>query len=189
MGDVSGKGPEAAALTSLAHYTIRAAVALRPDPKAVLEVLNEEILRHAGGHRFFSIVFGELEGLEEPGAGRRLKVASGGHPPPLVLRAGRGEVEALSPEGSVLGMVSDPRIGVRETGLSPGDAVLFYTDGVIEARDPEGEFFGERRLRELLRGCAGLSAERIAEKVEAEVMGFQRGIPRDDIALLVLRIL
>jgi sigma-B regulation protein RsbU (phosphoserine phosphatase) len=187
VGDVSGKGPEAAGLTSLAHYTIRAAAALKPDPEAVLGALNMEILRQAGGSHFFSLVYAELVSGQGPNGERRLKVASGGHPPPLVVRAG-GRVEAISPGGAVLGLTPEPKLGMLEAVLHPGDAVVFYTDGVVEARSPDGEFFGEERLEALIRACAGLSARRIAERIEGEVMGFQRGDPRDDVALLVLRI-
>ena len=79
------------------------------------------------------------------------------------------------------------KIGKWEAQLYQGDAVVFYTDGITEARSPDGEFFGEQRLKDLCAQCAGLSAEEIAEKVEQCVMTFQRGELRDDIALLVLR--
>jgi serine phosphatase RsbU (regulator of sigma subunit) len=89
--------------------------------------------------------------------------------------------------GMVLGATPKGKIGKWEAKLYQGDAVVFYTDGITEARSPDGEFFGEQRLRDLCMQCAGLSAEEIAEKVERGVMTFQRGELRDDIALLVLR--
>lgn len=185
VGDVTGKGPEAAALTSLAHYTIRAAAAREGGPTRVVYALNEEIMRQIGGERQFTIVYGELE---PAAAGWKLSMATGGHPPPLVLRS-TGEVEALEPSGMLLGVSHDPRLGGWSLTLSPGDAVVFYTDGATEARDAAGEFFGEEGLRELCEACAGLAADGIASKIESAVVEFQHGDPRDDVALLVLRIL
>ena len=87
----------------------------------------------------------------------------------------------------VLDATPKAKIGEWEAQLYQGDAVVFYTDGITEARSPDGEFFGEQRLKDLCVQCAGLSAEEIVENVERGVMAFQRGELRDDIALLVLR--
>jgi serine phosphatase RsbU (regulator of sigma subunit) len=87
----------------------------------------------------------------------------------------------------VLGATPKAKIGEWEAQLYQGDAIVFYTDGITEARSPDGEFFGEQRLKDLCVQCAGLSAEEIVENVERGVMAFQRGELRDDIALLVLR--
>jgi PAS domain S-box-containing protein len=186
VGDVAGKGPEAAAMTSLAHYTVRAAAARSEGPETVLHILNEEILRQTDHGRFFTVVYGELE-LGKAG-GATLRVAAGGHPPPILIRR-NGEAESLPPMGMVLGATPKVEIGKWEAQLYQGDAVVFYTDGVTEARSPGGEFFSEQGLKALCTRCAGLSAEEIAEKVERGVMKFQRGELRDDIALLVLRII
>jgi phosphoserine phosphatase RsbU/P len=87
----------------------------------------------------------------------------------------------------VLGATPKAKIGEWEAQLYQGDAVVFYTDGITEARSPNGELFGEQRLEDLCVQSAGLSAEEIVEKVERGVVAFQRGELRDDIALLVLR--
>ena len=202
LGDVSGKGPEAAALTSLARHILRATAVHAGAPGQALAALNEEILRQTEGERFFSVVLGELrpnagsDGV--PGA--RLNLVRGGHPAPFLLRAvraggpdGTGEsggvvVEELGEPGTVLGIRPDPKLPESVARLGPGDAAVFYTDGVTEARTPEGAFFGEEGLRATLEKCAGLSAEEIAEKLEGEVLAFQRGAVRDDAAILVLRV-
>jgi serine phosphatase RsbU (regulator of sigma subunit) len=171
-------------MTSLAHYTVRAAAARSEGPETVLHILNEEILRQTAHGRFFTVVYGELE-LGKVG-GATLRVAAGGHPPPVLIRQD-GEAESLPPMGMVLGATPKAKIGNWEAQLYQGDAVVFYTDGITEARSPDGEFFGEQRLKDLCAQCAGLSAEEIAGKVERGVMTFQRGELRDDIALLVLR--
>lgn len=184
MGDVSGKGTEAAVLTSLAHYTLRATAMHMGSPSQVLSVLNEEILRQTDGERFFSLAYGDLHPTKR---GASLTTVRCGHPPPLLLRTS-GSVEELGEPGMVLGVVSDPKLIESAVDLAPGDAVVFYTDGVTEARSPDGAFFGEEGLVALLGPCAGKSAEEIAGEIEREVVAFQASVSRDDIAVLVLRV-
>jgi serine phosphatase RsbU (regulator of sigma subunit) len=76
----------------------------------------------------------------------------------------------------------------QEAHLAPGEALVLYTDGVVEARSPEGLFFGEERLMALLRSSAGLDAPTIASRIEEAVLNFQEQAARDDIAVLVLRV-
>ena len=85
-------------------------------------------------------------------------------------------------------MFDDASFIEEETRLAPGDALVFYTDGVLEARSPDGAFFGEERLLNLLRSSADLSASTIADRIEAAALSFQENNPRDDIAVLVLRV-
>ena len=184
MGDVSGKGTEAAALTSLAHYTLRATAMHVGRPRQVLSVLNEEILRQTDGERFFSVAYGDFHPTKR---GARLTTVRCGHPPPLLLRAS-GRVEELGEPGMVLGVVPDPKLTESAVYLAPGDAAIFYTDGVTEARFPDGTFFGEEGLVALLGPCAGKSAEEIAREIEREVVAFQASMASDDIAVLVLRV-
>lgn len=184
MGDVSGKGAEAAVLTSLAHYTLRATAMHAGGPSQVLSVLNEEILRQTNGERFFSVAYGNLHPTER---GARFITVRCGHPPPLLLRAS-GHVEELGEPGMVLGVIPDPKMTESSVNLAPGDAVVLYTDGVTEARSPDGAFFGEEGLVALLKPCAGKSAEEVAGKIEREVVAFQANVASDDIAVLVLRV-
>jgi serine phosphatase RsbU (regulator of sigma subunit) len=114
-------------------------------------------------------------------------VARGGHPAPLLLRAD-GSVEALDPPGKVLGVFEDPDLGDRTVHLGAGDAAVFYTDGIVEARGPDDSFFGEDRLWDLLRSCAGLEAPAIARRLRDVTLEYGEGNPSDDLAVLVLRI-
>ena len=98
-----------------------------------------------------------------------------------------GRVEWLGEAGTLLGVVPDPTFADRSASLSTGDSLVFYTDGVTEARGPDG-FFGEDELAELVASCAGLDADAIAERVEATALDVQDGSPRDDIAVVVLRV-
>ncbi len=184
IGDVCGKGAAAAAVTALTRYTIRA-VAMRADePSTVLAALNEAMLRQLDNGQFCTVACARLEPVD---GGCELIVARGGHPAPLVVRAD-GTVKALAPSGRALGIFPDPGLEVQKTALEAGDAVVFYTDGIVEARGPDGSFFGEERLRTLLRSFAGLGAPDIAQRLREVTLEYGEGNPRDDLAVLVLRV-
>ncbi|HLI57492.1 MAG TPA: GAF domain-containing SpoIIE family protein phosphatase, partial [Actinomycetota bacterium] len=183
IGDISGKGVEAAALTSLARYTVRAAAREHRQPREILSLLNEAVLAEGSGGRFLTIVFARLR---QQAGGLRLTAASGGHPLPLLLRAD-GSVERIARPGTLLGFVETVHLPEKVTELGTGDVVIFYTDGLTDVRGPEGTF-GEERLIGLLRSCQGLPAETTAARLEEGVLAFLRGEPRDDLALLVLRV-
>jgi len=183
IGDVCGKGPAAAAITGLARHTLRAAAFREASPRATLERLNRALLREVREESFCTVATGRLAAHPE---GALLTACAGGHPAPLVLGAD-GSLEEATWPGTLLGIYPDIDVSDRETVLTPGDAVVFYTDGVVEERR-SGEQFGEVRLRELLAACAGLSATGIAERVERAVLEFQPVAPADDIAVVVIRI-
>ena len=184
IGDVCGKGAAAAAVTALTRYTIRAVAMREDEPSAVLAALNEAMLWQVDDGQFCTVACARLEPVD---GGCELGVARGGHPAPLVVRAD-GSVEVLAPPGRALGIFSDPGLEVQKVSLRPGDAVVFYTDGIVEARGPDGSFFGEERLRALLRSCAGLSAPTIAQRLRDVTLEYGEGNARDDLAVLVLRI-
>ncbi|HEX2729405.1 MAG TPA: GAF domain-containing SpoIIE family protein phosphatase, partial [Rubrobacteraceae bacterium] len=186
IGDVRGKGAEAAAVTALTRYTIRA-VTMRTDrPSEVLAALNEAMLRQLPEERFCTVACVRLEPQDEgPGVG--VKVSRAGHPPPLVLRAD-GSVEEVGCPGKALGVFDDPELVEASFRLMRGEVLVLYTDGVTEARSPDGEFFGEERLRNLMRSHATGYAADIAWKIKHTVLEFQKGTPRDDLAILVLRV-
>lgn len=176
IGDVCGKGVEAAKVTALARHTIRAVALTEDRPDRVLGLLNRAMLQaDLPDSLFLSAQFGVLE------AGR-LCLSSAGHPPPLRRRAD-GVVETLPVSGTLLGLVDDPRLGVTEIPLHPGDAVLLYTDGVPEARGDD--VLGEDRLSELLAG-APAGADAIATHLEAAVRAHSGPTLADDMAVLVL---
>lgn len=185
LGDVSGVGPEAAALTGLARYTVRAvAAAGGARPAQILEALNGAIANQRSGDRFCTAMY--LAVVPEPNL-VRIVLASGGHPPALVLRDS-GAVEAIATEGMLLGLFANapPPVEVPVV-LGPGDAIVLYTDGVIEARDEAGEQLGQDRLEQLLAGCAGRTADGIARRLELSVIDHQGGATFDDVAILVVR--
>jgi PAS domain S-box-containing protein len=183
VGDVCGKGAEAAALTAMVRYTIRAEAAHRASPCEVLRLLNEAILRQSNDGRFCTVLHGRLRVADGTA---RFRLASAGHPPPLVLRAD-GTIEAVPCSGALLGVIRTVAYEDVAVALEPGDALICFTDGVTEGRGPAG-MFGDAALGDVLAGSVGLSAEAIAERVMQAALEFQGGTTQDDLALLVARV-
>jgi PAS domain S-box-containing protein len=191
IGDVVGKGAEAATVLAFARYTIRALATRESCPSTVLSGLNEAMLaqRHErGDHKFCTVTYVKLEtdeGNTERGA--RITVSRGGHAPPFLLRTD-GSIYRVGEPGRAIGVFDDANLTEQEVSLGPGDALILYTDGVVEARSPDGLFFGEERLMALLRSSVALDASTIASRIEGAALNFQEQAPRDDIAVLVLRV-
>jgi len=182
LGDVCGKGAAAAAVTALVRYTIRATAIRRRRPDAILQILNEAVHRQYPD-LFCTVLYSRLR---RHGDRWELTVASGGHPPALLVRP-TGEVIELGVPGIIVGPF--PRASFPELvhEVVPGDTVVFYTDGVSEARGPGRTFYGEHRLKALLSSLAGRPAATIAARVEESVLSFQGGLASDDLAVLVVR--
>jgi PAS domain S-box-containing protein len=181
IGDVQGKGAEAAAVTALARYTVRAVAGRSSSPATTLAALNDEMLRQNRDRRFVTAVLARLEPRADGGA--RLVVASGGHPPPVLLRVG-GDAEVVPCPGTLLGVEADARSFDREIELAPGDTLVLYTDGVTEARRDRP--LTPEDLGAALRDSAPGGAAPVAREVVhlAEVGG--AGVLRDDLAVLVV---
>jgi PAS domain S-box-containing protein len=180
VGDVCGKGPEAASLTSLARSALRTGAVVEDAPSRVLEVTNETVVRERLDERFLTVIFLQLD----PSTGA-ITVANGGHPALLVLRAD-GEVERIAHTGPVLGVLPEPRFGDVRIALGPGDAVIAHTDGVLDAGAPE-RLLTSADLARVVAERAGASAAEIAQALERLALEVAEGTPRDDIAVLVLR--
>jgi len=185
IGDVSGKGAEAAAVTALARHTVRTASLQPASPRELLETLNDALLVQRAGSEFCTVCLGQLS-VAADGSSGSLTVALGGHPPALLLRAS-GAVEQVGVSGTLLGVFADPDIKEVTADLMPGDTVLLYTDGVTEA-GPVGSEIGEDGLAELLGGMGGMSPEEIVDAVEQAAVEAQGGKPRDDVALVAFRL-
>ncbi|MDQ3862091.1 MAG: serine/threonine-protein phosphatase, partial [Actinomycetota bacterium] len=125
------------------------------------------------------------EGNAEHGA--KVTVCRGGHSPPFLLKAD-GSLYKVGQPGRAIGLFEDANLAEQEASLAPGDALVLYTDGVLEARSLDGIFYGEERFMSFLRSCVSLDASTIAGRIEGAVLNFQEQAPRDDIAVLVLRV-
>ncbi|HEV3000092.1 MAG TPA: SpoIIE family protein phosphatase [Solirubrobacteraceae bacterium] len=183
IGDVVGKGPSAAAVTGLARHTLRAAAPYERSPSALLAVLNRALLAEKRGDRLASVACVELE---RDGDGVALTVSAAGHPLPLLVDAD-GNVREVGRFGHLLGVdAGHVAVDVHDR-LGPGDTLVLYTDGVVEARGPAG-VFGEERLRAMLADSAGEAPTRIVQRIEGAVLAASGGRPRDDLAVVALRV-
>jgi serine phosphatase RsbU (regulator of sigma subunit) len=183
IGDVTGKGATAAAVTAVVRHTIRAAAHLTRWPRWMLERANTALLEQPDWDGLCTAL---CVRLTRGPRGLIARGASAGHLPPLTLRAD-GAVQSIERPGLMLGVL--PSLDLQEWAveLRQGDSLILYTDGVTEARR-EGRLFGEDRLRALVQSCAGLPPTELVTRVERAVLEFQQYEPADDFAVLVLRI-
>ncbi|MER5275246.1 PP2C family protein-serine/threonine phosphatase [Streptomyces sp. NPDC002809] len=180
IGDVCGRGAEAAALTGLARHTLRTLIEDGSTPEHALERLNQALVRE-GTSRFVTAL---VAVLVPDGKGFRVRYWSAGHPAPLVRRQD-GTVAELLAHGDLLGVLEDIEYGSESVRLAPGDALVMFTDGVTEARSADGTFFESRLRDEVARQGAG-EARGFAERLAEAVVEF-RATGADDIAVLVAR--
>lgn len=181
IGDVFGKGSDAAAITALARYTLRAAAMREPSLESMLAVLNDALLWQVPAQQFCTLACALLDVTE---SGVRLALAAAGHPLPLLLHPD-GRVDLIGAPGTLLGVFPEPYPAYQELDLEPGDTIVFYTDGVTEARTGDGTF-GEM-LNDAVASCAGLDAVSAARQIEEALIEAETEAPRDDAIILVVR--
>src|SRR5436305_5358136 len=179
VGDVCGKGAEAAAVTALARYTLRAEAGRALSPQEALSRLNAAMLRQQDDGRFLTLAYAVLS---QEGDRARLVVACAGHPPPVVLRNGRGSA-LLGHPGSLLGVFDDPSFVERGVVLEPGDSAVFYTDGVTEGNREYRMTPDE--LADRLAPFGQRPPDEVAREVERAAVGPEGAMLRDDLAVLV----
>ena len=180
VGDVCGKGPEAAALTSLVRHTLRATARLGPT-EAVLRV--HEAIQASGENTYCTLCCAELRRAD---GGLTARVTTAGHPEPRVVSRDGG-VERMEVTGPLVGILQDPVFSSQEISLPAGSTFFMCSDGIPEARR-NGELFGDIRLENLLSGMSGLDPAEMVRRLEEEVVSFEEGRPRDDLALFALRV-
>ncbi len=184
IADASGTGPEAAALTAMVRFSLRALSTTDNSPVSVLDKVNRAMLgAEVGGlegDRFCTALFGVLT----PGPTSTVVLGGGGHPAPLVRRAG-GAVEEIPVGGSLLGVFHRVGFGAASVTLEPGDALIVFTDGVIEARRDRAMFGTEGVCAALASGPAG--AAPLAQAIEQAVLDHTGGVVSDDLAILVVQ--
>jgi serine phosphatase RsbU (regulator of sigma subunit) len=184
IGDVCGKGPEAASLTALARYTVRTASSPDSLPSEVLRTLHDSISSEGADLRFCTAALARIQPPSNGSGSAHLTVALGGHPLPLVLRK-NGHVDSIGEPGSLLGALPSVILADVETDLAVGDSLVLYTDGVLDVGDRSRRHDPEWLGKELAKS-AGKSADEIAERLAQAAIKRHGGEPRDDIALLVL---
>lgn len=182
LGDVSGKGAEAAAVTAVIRYTLRALAADGRPPAAVLRSLNDTLLRDSAHERYATLVYAVAE--PHP-AGWQVSVCLAGHHPPL-LRRQNGCIQPVGRLGTALGLLTDPELSVEPVLMQRGDVLCLFTDGLVEARR-RNELFGEARTRQLLVDGRPDRLDVMAQQLENAARDFRGGPLSDDLALLLLR--
>jgi serine phosphatase RsbU (regulator of sigma subunit)/anti-sigma regulatory factor (Ser/Thr protein kinase) len=182
IGDVCGKGLEAAAVTGLTRHALRILAREGHDVPTVLERLNALILEEGSAVPFVTLIHGEIV-LRAGGADFRLACA--GHPPPLLMSASGTRVAADSQP--LLGVMEDATYRCDTCHVRPGDVLLCVTDGVTERRSGDRLLDDDNGLRRLLADCSELNAGAIVARIQREVYEFGIGPPADDMALLVFR--
>jgi serine phosphatase RsbU (regulator of sigma subunit) len=188
VGDVCGKGPEAAKLTALCRYTLRTAAMFdEAGPRQTLALLNRAIMDQAPDAHFCTVAVADL--APTPLGTMRATISTGGHPPPLVARRD-GSVEVPAVSGSVLGVLPEPPLGEVTIELAAGDSLIFVTDGVEEARREDGTLFGHGRLcASIARALPpGADAAALVAAVRDDLDAFRGALAlRDDLVILAVR--
>jgi serine phosphatase RsbU (regulator of sigma subunit) len=184
IGDVCGKGPEAASLTALARYTVRTASSPENTPSQVLRTLHDSISSDRADLRFCTAALAQIQTPSNGRGTARLTVSLGGHPLPLILR-NSGKVDSVGQPGTLLGALPSPVLADADATLAVGDSLILYTDGMLDVRDRSMRDDPEWLAKEVGR-AAGESADEIAERLAQAAIKRHGGEPRDDIAVLVL---
>jgi sigma-B regulation protein RsbU (phosphoserine phosphatase) len=180
LGDVAGKGVSAAVVTALVRWGARAAAVQNESPRSVLLAINDSLLQHETD-RFCTVVLLRLVSIDGSWVA---VIGVGGHDLPL-LRSKDGSLRAVGEPGSVLGVLEVPALHDFPVVLDPGDTLLLFTDGVTEGRRG-AEFYGEKRIA-TVAAVEHTSASGLVQALLADVLEFQGGDTRDDIAIVAIR--
>ncbi len=180
IGDVSGKGLEAATLASLIKNTIKAYAYENSSPAAIISKTNNLAIMESFPPSFVTVFFGILDTVSG-----LLTYCSAGHPP-AILKRETSVTTSIPSRSPIIGAFKDLEYEDNEVVLKPGDILVLYTDGVIEARH-HGEFFGETRLIEFLRTLSPMSVNDIPENIFREVLEYASGILTDDVAIIAIK--
>ncbi len=182
MGDVSGKAAPAALYAALTSGIMRAAASQHPSPAGMLKVLNESLHERRVDSQYVTMVFAVWND-----AGRTLQIANAGAVQPLICRA--GDVEPIHAEGFPLGLFQDASYEEFTLSLQPGDAIVFFSDGITDALNEKEDLFGEERLMTVVRAHLQQAPHEIADAIFNELSRFQGGTERfDDETVVVLKV-
>ncbi|HEY8113012.1 MAG TPA: SpoIIE family protein phosphatase [Actinomycetes bacterium] len=184
LGDVCGKGEEAAAFTAAARHAIRLLGHWNPKPREVLLQSNEWLLSQPESDRFVTAV---LVHLKQHGRAMSAVAATAGHPPLVMIRAD-GTIHTAAGGGLPIGLFEDAEPAVEEFEFEPGDTLLLYSDGVLDATSPDGELFGPERLADTALMFADEPVGLLVAGIESVLADFTGGDLRDDVSILGLRV-
>jgi serine phosphatase RsbU (regulator of sigma subunit) len=184
VGDVSGKGVSAALLMANAQATLRARLPLENDLAALADAFDRELDRNTPRHVFLTLFMGIMEK-----DGRVLRYVNAGHNPQFLIRA-RGGITPLSSTGLPIALYAGHGYAEEQVALEPGDLLFFYTDGLVEAENEEGDLFGADRLQHLLAEAQARDIDSLLIHVEEHVRAFRGRVePLDDATMMALRVI
>jgi sigma-B regulation protein RsbU (phosphoserine phosphatase) len=183
LGDVSGKAAPAALYAALVSGIMRSLSSQSPSPSQMLEALNDALQERRLDSQYVAMLYAVWND-----ANQTLQIANAGAVQPLFCRA--GEVETIHAEGFPLGMFPEAKYEEFSLSTRPGDAIVFFSDGIVDAQNATGDMFGNERLVDVVRQNQHLSASKIADAILSEVGIFQDSTERfDDETVVVLRVL
>jgi phosphoserine phosphatase RsbU/P len=182
IADIAGKGLPAALLMSNLQAAVRAFAQEAALPASVCSSVNRLLCRNMASGRFATFCYARIEA-----AGRRIVYSNAGHNPPLLIRPG-GSVERLTEGGMVLGIFPEIQYEQAELALTAGDRLLFFTDGITEARNAAGDEYEEDKLAAIASASRALPVEEMKDAILADVNGFTGGQFEDDATLIVVGI-
>jgi len=184
IGDVSGKGFPAALFMAVSRTCVRANAMGNTTASVAIGKANKILSQDSSSGMFITLFYSVLD-LKR----KKLSYVNAGHNPPIILKAGKGEVKILKAKGIALGVMDDIALEEAEIDLAEDDIVVFYTDGVTEAINKQEEQFGEHRLSQLIIRNSQLSAKDLVDKIKNEIMDFTRGEAQfDDLTLFALKV-
>ncbi|MFD6992756.1 PP2C family protein-serine/threonine phosphatase [Streptomyces sp. NPDC059943] len=183
LGDVCGKGLEAAVLTGKIRNTLHALLPMADDHQRVLSLLNGALL-NSHHTRFATLV---LASAVRHAGSVRLRLTSAGHPAPLIVR-GDGHVEEVRTRGTLVGALPEATAVTVEASLAPGETCVLFTDGITEAKGGPlgGDLYGDERLHGALSRCAGMPASAVVEHIQMLASQWVRGGRHDDMAVVAI---
>ena len=182
IADVADKGVPAALFMALTRTLVRAAVVENESPAAALTRVNELLIPDTKQGMFVTAAYAVLDMDKD-----ELTYVNAGHNPPLWIKQD-GVVERLTRTGVALGATEDAHMRERTISLQSEDQILFYTDGLTESFNNEGDFFGEERLTDAIKNNRCTSAHELLDTVEKSLLDFVQDMPpADDLTMLVLR--
>lgn len=183
IADVSGKSVPAALFMAVSRTILRAKAAGQSHPSQVIKEANEMIASDSKSGMFVTLFYAILD-LKK----NTLDYVNAGHNPPVLFIIDTGSLECLSTNGIALGALDETQFEEKKIKLEDGDVVVFYTDGVTEAVNKHGEFFGEKRIYKLVKNNSDLNAQELVFKIKDSVIEFSEGQAQfDDITLMVLK--
>ncbi len=183
IADVSGKGTEAALFMPSIEVALRMDVSSPRGTDEILTTLNRVLYELADQTRYVTLFYAKLDP-----SSRTLRYTTAGHPPPLILRAS-DEAIWLASGGPIVGMLPDAAFEMNSVRLARGDVVVLYTDGVIEAQSPSGEFFSADRLVSAVRANRGMTAQELVSALYRSAVTFTSSRElQDDFTLMVLKV-